>query len=273
MKKILRLIIGVVLFFSFTSSVWAIRIGLGLSKLKVEKEVKPGETISGSLTVYNHSDIEITVKGNAQDFNYIFPFDGRKKFLPTGSVERSCANWITVSPPEITIPARGKKEVTYSIKVPPQLEKGEYWAVLFFERPYKKRAVKIGAGINIRVGSLFFLRTPDRLKQGKIEEITSSSKGIEGNLVNTGNTILVAKGDYYAMNKEGMVVDRGKIGKREYYLPPGEKVSFSLEFSDKVPVGTYTAVVTFDLQEGDVLVKEIDFVKEKTGFRVLQVRE
>ena len=73
------------------------------------------------------------------------------------------------------------------------------------------------------------------------------------------------------MDKEGLVVHRGETDKM--YLPPGAKSGFSASVAVQIPSGTYTLVLTFDLEDGDTLVKEIDFAKQNEAINMLQVRD
>jgi hypothetical protein len=83
--------------------------------------------------------------------------------------------------------------------------------------------------------------------------------------------ILILEGIFYVLDEGGLVVDRGK--ERPIYLPPAETVQYALRLKEDLPPGQYTVVVTFDLKDGDVLVHEIDFEKNRgPGYRILQVR-
>jgi len=243
-----------------------------VDKAKVKLVVSPGQTITDSITVYNSSNRKIWVRVYVEDFNYIPPFDGTKEFLPAGTVKNSCSSWIHFSPQEFQLlPFKGRK-VTYSIKVPQDI-KGGYYGVLFFEMsPGDIKRGKIDIKIIQRIGCLFFLEAQNRLKRGKIKNISGLGRSIQGEFFNAGDVILIPDGSFYVMDREGMAVERGKI--KRFYLPPGESKSFTIKLSKKLSYyQLYTMVLTFDLGEGDVLVKEIDFEVDKTGFRVTQIRD
>ena len=74
------------------------------------------------------------------------------------------------------------------------------------------------------------------------------------------------------MDEEGLVVDRGKIDK--FYLPPQEKFIFTIKLPVNLESVNYTAILTFNLEEGDALVREIDFSKDSSGvISVHDIRE
>ncbi|MCQ9208196.1 MAG: DUF916 domain-containing protein [Omnitrophica bacterium] len=265
-----------VLFFCLLLSLSAnaFSFNLSIDVPKVKLKVKAGEIIRGSLTVRNPSEDEIKVKVYAEDFSYIAPYNGAKKFFPPGSTEFSLAHWITFSPQEIILPAFGKKKVNYAIKVPAEVS-GGYYAVLFFETSLGAiTSPEEGANILIlgRVGSLFFLEAEDSLKKAKIEKIATEGNTVKGDFLNRGNLIIISKGSFYVMDDQGMIFDRGKIN--DIYISPGDKAPFSLTLADDISPGSYTLITSFDLEEGDLLVREIDFSKDATGeLKILQVRE
>jgi len=242
-----------------------------LDKGKIKLTVKPGETINGSITLTNSSATDIPLRAYLEDFTYVPPFDGSKKFLPVGSTEYSCGKWISFSPQEFILPALSKQEINYVIKVP-QGALGGYYGVLFFEKSPKLAPKEMGLGIVVRVGCLFFLETEGKVKKGALEDVSLEGNSLKAYFVNSGNIILVTNAVYYTMDEQGMVVDRAETGK--FYLPIKDKFPLSIAVPEKFSPGNYTEVLTFDLEEGDVLVKEIAFSKDKTGSsRILQIRD
>jgi hypothetical protein len=69
-----------------------------------------------------------------------------------------------------------------------------------------------------------------------------------------------------------MVGERGELD--TLYLPPKETAQFSIDLPNALSSGRYTLVATFDLEDGDVFVNEIDFEKDTFDtITILQVRE
>jgi hypothetical protein len=240
---------------------------------KVKLKVKPGEVVRGTIGLENPTPNTVKLKAYLTDFLYVPPYDGTKEFFASGTTQLSCARWIDFSPQEITLLPFAKRRVNYTIKAPPQL-KGGHYAVLFFE-------TSLGAieepkeGVNVvilgRIGTLFFLEAEGSLKRAEIENLEAEENRIKGEFANLGNVVLVAKGNFYIMDENGIVVDRGKI--RDFYLFPGDKVSFSIDILENIGWGRYTLVASFDLEEGDILVREIDFSKDRFGLiKLLEVR-
>ena len=273
MKKILFLI-AIVLFVGIHSLGFA---AIQLGKWNVHLDGKPGETIKDTIEIANDSDKAVTVNAYVQDFSLAPSFDGKQKFLPIGSLPRSCSKWVSISPPIFILGPREKKELVYSLKIP-EGANGSYWGILFFRQAAEVLDIKAegrfgaGLGITISNGYSIFVRAGESRKQAGIENVVGAVNKIEADFVNAGNILLRSEGSFYVMDEEGTAMDRGEI--KKVYLPPDEKVSFETRFSEDLPEGNYTAVITFDLGDEDALIKEVDFAKRTGGdIQVLQVRD
>ncbi len=240
---------------------------------KIKIKIKPGQTITGVLNVENSSSKQIIVKAYLEDFTYISPYDGTKKFMPPNSLENSCAKWINFSPHEFTLPPFGRKKVSYSINVPSRVE-GGYYAVLFFETSLGKLEndlERVNISLLGRIGCLFFIETENKTKKADIENISFRKNRIEADFCNEGNVILIAKGNFYVMDEKGIVRNRDKI--TDIYISPKDKARFSIKLPEKLSPGKYTLIISFDLEDGDILMREIDFLKdEKNNMKILEIR-
>lgn len=226
---------------------------------KVEHLVNPGDKISDSVTIDNTTGKSVMAKIYWEDFTYQSPFDGSKKFSPAGTLKSSLANWIKFSPQEVVLPPFAKSNISYVITVPPNV-KGGYYGVLFVE-PQNNITSTADKGVRIitRVGSLFFIETADRQKTAALEQAGFEGNVFKAQLRNSGDVILLPELSYYVLDHEGLAMDRGQLKKS--YLPPGSKLPLEVPMIKDLKPGEYTLVLTFDLQDGDVLVKEVDFSK------------
>lgn len=242
-----------------------------VGKTKVQLTLTPGQTVVDSIKLNNTTSKPVGVRIYMQDFQYIEPFDGSKKFLPPSSTESSCASWVTVSPQQLTIPAYGRKEVNYTVKVPHGARGGHY-GILFFEQIPEDIKGRVGLQLISRVGCLFFLETADKQKKVEIEDVAVEGENFQAVFANNGDVIIIPQGTFYIMDSNGMVADRGSID--AFYLPPGQRANFVIGISSQISPGSYTAVVTFDLNDGDIVVREIDFSKRADGALVINtIRE
>jgi hypothetical protein len=234
---------------------------------KVQATVKPGDNFGGDVTVNNTSNKELKVKIYWEDFLYQPPFDGNKKFLPSGTSDVSLGKWIQFSPHEAVLPPYAKMKIAYTIHLP-TFAKGGYYGALFVEPETPELKMEKGVRIITRVGSLFFIETDNKSKQAVVEDIALNGATLTGKFVNKGNVILIPNVTYYIMDTQSVIADRGDL--KKYYLPASQSFDFSLPLKADLASGDYTLVLTFDLDEGDVVVKEVDFTKNSDSDFILK---
>ena len=242
-----------------------------MEKSKVQLTVDPGDTIVDSIALHNTSERPMELTIYWEDFEYLPPFDGKKKFMPAGTSPYSMAHWISYSPQEVTIPPQSKKDINFTIKVPRSATGGHY-GVFFFEQGSRAKSDVTGVTIVTRLGSLFFIETAGKNKTSSLKDLTADGNRLEGIFVNQGDVILFPEGIYYIMDKEGLVSERGELDK--IYLPPAQEAAFGLDVPNSLKAGEYTLVLTFDLGDGYSVVKEVDFrMNTDSTFDILQQRD
>ena len=156
----------------------------------------------------------------------------------------------------------------------PESASGGYYAVLFFETSLGQIEQTSGNRLLVlgRIGSLFLVETNNSVKKAEIGGLKAHAGSIDASFKNTGNVLLKAQGTYFIMDTEGMVRDRGKI--EDIFIFPGDETHFSIKISPNLDAGEYTLVNNFDLQGGDVLVKEVDIMKHTdSSLEILAVRD
>jgi len=179
---------------------------------------------------------------------------------------RSCSSWVSFFPQELSIPARGKAVVDYTIRVPPDGEwDGSYSSVLFFESAIGEvpDLERVGAVVRFaaRIGSLLDIqvkgtvRQEGRLAIASIAPPTASSPlRLQGTLANEGNTSLQCENSFYLVGPHELVVARGVLPKA--YLSAGQSVALTGDWNGALSPGAYAVVVTADCGEELVLVEE-----------------
>jgi len=235
---------------------------LFIERGKIQIDVKPGQTVADSLIIHNTSNQKIEIRIYWEDFYYGEPFDGSKMFFPAGTADRSMSQWIKFSPQVIHLSPFTKRKVSYTIKVPETIQ-GGYYGVLFFERTVDQPELETGLHIISRVGTLFFVESALKDKSAGISGLKFEGGELFSQFENNGNVVLIPDGVYYIMNGQGLVVDRGQIDK--VYLPAGKVADYNISTISNLPGGRYTMIITVDLLDGDVMVKEIDFQKTSSG--------
>lgn len=238
---------------------------------KIRLSIPAGSSQSGSIDIENPADSPIHIKAYLEDWYYLPEASGSKEFKPAGTTELSCANWITFSPPEFTMPPYGKKTINYTVKIPENTSGGHY-AILFIENTAPETAGQEGGtvGLAIRVGVLYYIEPTGTIKRtaefkNLVIEKNASDSGISIKLdfENSANTDLTVGGNFNIMDSEGLVVARGEFN--NIYTFPQGLAKLAAVWDEKLPKGKYDLVLTFDLGKaleetntgrGPIIVKE-----------------
>lgn len=238
---------------------------------KVVLPVSAGDRVNKTITIHNTTNAEVGVKVYWEDFQYEAPYDGSKSFLPAGTAPGSASQWISYAPKEFKLPAFGKQKIEYTVSVPATI-KGGHYGVLFFERsgdPVKD--MKTGVTIVTRTGTLFFIEAKDKDKSSALTDFKIGGGKLTGNFVDRGDAVMIPHITYYVMDEAGVAVDRGEVQK--LYIPPGATAPFALELPKDLKDGRYSLILNADNEEGDVIVKEIEFTNSAAGAEITAVKD
>jgi len=229
---------------------------------KLVLAVSGGDHLNGTMVIHNTSAVPSDVRVYWEDFQYKPPYDGTKNFLPAGTAPDSASQWINFAPQTFTLPAYGQQTIQYTITVPATMDHGHY-GVLFFEK--SSEAMTNGEGVTLvaRVGCLFFIEPKDKNKKSTLDHVALEGKNVTLDFVNQGNVILIPRTTYYVMSNSGDVLLRGETVK--VYVPPGDSGSIRVPLKSNLNPGRYTLVVNSDLDDGDVVVKEIGLNVDNSG--------
>jgi hypothetical protein len=233
-----------------------------LEQAKVSLDVSPGEHHDGFLLVHNTSSDPINIRAYWEDFEYKPPYDGAKSFLPAGTAPGSASQWVTFSPQTFLIPAFGQQKIDYTLTVPSQIQEGHY-GVLFFERSVAGKLNDEAVNLVTRIGCLFFIEPSNKLKKADLQNIILKGNDVTARFVNQGNVILIPRTTYYVMEDGGLVLLRGET--KKLYVPPGASARVKIPISEQLKQGHYTLVINSDLEEGDVVIKEIALTVDASG--------
>jgi len=235
---------------------------LYIEQAKVTLSVSGGEHTNGSILVHNTTSDSISVRVYWEDFEYKAPYDGGKNFLPAGTAPGSASQWVSFSPQEFTIPGFGQQKIDYTVTVPSVIQEGHY-GVLFFERSSLSKINNDEVNLVTRLGSLFFIEPNNKSKKAVIQDIDLKGNSLTVNFVNQGNVILIPHTTYYIMQTGGLVLLRGEA--KNLYVSPGVSAPLEIPLKKQLNPGQYTLVVNSDLDEGDVVVKEIGLNVDASG--------
>jgi hypothetical protein len=252
---------------------------LRINPTKIRLAIPPGESRSGVIEVENPSDQTIVVKSYLQDWAYTSLHDGTKEFFASGTTGFSASGWISTSLSEFVIPAYGKQNINYTVKVPAKAE-GGHFAVLFFESLLSGGSVREtqGLGVMVRIGALFYIEPQNTIKHwAEISNLNVQKKSpgpleLSLDFKNTGNIDITAQGTFHIMDKTGMVLARGDFN--DCYTLPQESAKLQGAWKEILPKGEFDLVVTLDigkarqdagLGRGPVITKEAKIQFDENG--------
>ena len=264
------LFLSLIITFVFTSSLEA--ISLRVDKTRIRVKIKPGEVYTGTINVDNPQSSPITVKAYLQDFLYVEPFHGEKKFFPAGSTSTSCSSIFQFTPKEFIIPAFARRKINFTVKMPLESQ-GGYYGVLFIETTAGKvKQAQTIVNVSAKIGVLLLLESANSKRVFEIKNIyPTSSLLIKGEVYNRGDVVLKIDAPYYVLNSQGVVKLRGNI--KTIYLPPQQQAYFKIPISPTLPSDTYTLVLTFEEEGGEIKVKEINFKKYDNHLEIISIKD
>ena len=255
-----RMTLRVVLCVCIFSLLTACRVNAQVS-IEGGKEVHAvsgGDRINKTIVIHNTTAESIPLKAYWEDFQYEPPYDGTKLFLPAGTGTRSLSKWISFSPVEFVLPPFGQQVINYSLSIPAEIDSGHY-GVLFFEKPTDPQNMQTGMQIVMRVGSLFFVEPKDAVRKAEFRDIALAEKNIIGSFHNDSTVVLIPDTNYYFMDDQGLVTDRGILDKM--YIAPNGTAAFKIPVLAGLHAGKHTLVINAELGDTNVVVKEIEIAK------------
>ena len=189
---------------------------------------------------------------------------GAYRYLPPGTLPRSCAEWIELDRTQIELPAGESTEVSFTVTVPSETE-GSHWAVLFVETepeplgeaPETETGIAIGIIEKWRYAIIFSETVPGteepdatinslKIRQDRGSGLVNVTLDFE----NTGNVIIRdVTGSIDLIDQTGEILDSVAIP--TFRILPGSTRSFELKSSKKLPPGVYIARAGIDY--GDAL--------------------
>ena len=258
----LLFVIGALLALPSLSSAQIAVIG-GLSH---DRDVAPGETYEGAVTIKNDTESEQEVKVYQRD--YFFTSDGKNLYGDPGKLPRSNAPWITFGPSSVVLPPKGSANVTYTVAVPgdsagkPLI--GSYWSMLMVESvPPGSPESSIRNGDSTRLGLFQNIRyaiqiashvanTGEKMVRFLDVRLTKHDGGarvLQVDIENSGSLYMKPDVTVELFGANGQ--SRGRISGGKFRMYPGTSVRHLISL-DEIPPGTYKALIVVDAGGQDV---------------------
>jgi len=232
---------------------------IAVGPLTLVIDVAPGEVGSGYFRVVNDGEAPEEVTVSLGDW-FLDP-RGNTQFAAPGSLERSLAPWLEVTPVTFKLEPGQAQRVDFTIAVPSGVS-GDHWALLFVEGseviPIAETTgeLQTRVGAKVRYGVKLIQRDPGAAKAGRItamELLSTEPLKIRVAFANTGDAILWnVTGRMEIRDDTGATVRTLEI--EEFtVLPGGERELVLEDGGERLAAGDYIALAIIDFG-GDYLV-------------------
>ncbi len=233
----------------FVPAAPAATVSLGIDPMRFEDELKPGDTVSHSITASNPGTAPLQVSAATAD--YRIGANGVPAFTPPGN-PFAAGSWLQVEPAVFQLAPGEKKLITITVRVPrDSAPGGHYGAVLFQFGGGASEGT--GVGVSGRIASVEMITIPgDIIKAGSLQALAIPllSSGypvpIALSLKNTGNIHLPQDGNIVIDNWLGGKV--AAIPIPSGYVFPKSVKDIKLTLPSGSMFGFYRADVSFNEQ-------------------------
>lgn len=220
-------------------------------------DVVPGETYRGSIEIQNTADHDQPVKLYQRD--YSFNFEGEAFYETPGTVQRSNAAWLDISPKFLILKAKEKTTVNYELKVPQNGNlTGTYWSVIMVEGEAPVDANKLHNGMTIQTQLRYAIQIAATVGKTGERNLTffdvkmmqqDGHKMLAVDIENKGEVLFKPDVSLELFNEQGHSVGTFVAIKKKIY--PDTSARFFLDL-EGVPSGVYQSLILADCGEEDV---------------------
>ena len=222
--------------------------GIALSPPTFEFSANPGDILNNTIRVENLNEVPIQVSVERQNFTALG--EEGSIGLTEETTAFSLASWITVTPNETIIPAKGSATFSFRTVVPLNAEPGGHFGSLVFRVGGQKMPTQTGAAVAQQLGSLILLKVAGKTTEAAdIESFLAEKSFWEYGPVdfvirakNNGNVHIKPKGTIAITNMFGKEVAKFPINPRN--VLPGAIRKIPVTWHQKSLIGRYTATIS-----------------------------
>lgn len=223
------------------------QVTISVTPPSFEIDANPGDTIDNKFRIINGSDQALTLTTTPKNFTAEGEEGGVN--LTEEDTAFSLADWISVSPETVDIPARGSQVFDFTISVPANAEPGGHFGSVIVQT----EAVSVdstGAAVSQEAGPLILVRVAGDITESASIASFGSSKNFwesgpitfETRVENTGNVHFKPSGTITIKNTFGNEVTNMNL--EEQNVLPGTIRKLVNEWDPGFAVGRYTADLT-----------------------------
>jgi hypothetical protein len=237
-------------------------VGFMVTPPRYDLTLAAGHSQTYTITIVN-TDSTKTVRLQAQVLDWTMKPNGQLVYSKSGSLERSCSQWIEVNPTEFEVPPSSNQEARFTVTAP-ESTFGSYWAMLFFESQADTVSQgAIGVLMKARVGAAIYLTIPGtEVRQVELAGFSYRRKGYRDHefklqVKNTGNAYFRPKGKLEIKDSKGIVA--ATIETSDTVILPGMQRDLILPLNKELPPGRYTSVINLDCGTPELIQGETAF--------------
>ena len=236
-------------------------IGIEVKPVRVDFSLGRGQAAMQPIFVTNKFPYKVTFKARTSD--WLRDSMGSHIYLEPGTIDRSCAQWITFENNNIDVEPGQTKEILVKMKAPQNdsaLEKMR-WCLVFVETVNENLSLKptdsnrTAMNTTFRVGIHILLTPPNLTSKKNLEMLSFKSNPEEKDsyqilCTNTGETQLECKGYLELSSLE----DGSKItvGPTMFPIFPDQKRYINFKLPADIKKGKYSILAVVDANEDDV---------------------
>lgn len=253
--------LGLLILFTFFIGYWPINkanaqaIGIGISPIRFEEIVNPGEILQKSITITNSSDTAKTIYPYLRDFSAAGETGIANLIVPGSEPGPYLSSWINISADGVVFASQEKKEIFFTIRVPDSAGPGGYYGALVFGTQPPKLSVEgedKGAAMSVaqQTAALVLLRVKGEVNEtANIREFSTDKQFYSmpfevkflTRLDNTGNVHIKPKGIILIKNLFGKEVGEIKFNDKGSNVLPASIRRFENVWPGTRGIGKYKA--------------------------------
>jgi hypothetical protein len=194
------------------------QVGLGMSPMRIELGLAPGQTRSGSVMVSNQSADKVRARGELLDFRIDESGTPQFKRSMEQEAEFSCRPWLSLNPMEVELGPHSQQMVRYTIRVPQQAPVSSFHCALGYTSAGTaeqmttdgigiRMAVRVVAAIYVTIGNP---ATSGTIKEIKAEAVSDSAQHSWRGVVVLDNPTLMhyrPSGEFALLDRDGKVLE------------------------------------------------------------------
>jgi hypothetical protein len=230
---------------------------IGLSPPRLELSLRPGETVTETITLLTETLSEQQIQVTLGDWT-LDPL-GELVLLPVGSLPASAALWIAPETSDFILPARSSRDFRLSVTLPSDSAlDGTYHAMVFFTVvPPQVEGDGLSVVTTTRIGLTLYLTVAGTEKSGSelIDLFQSDDTSLTFVVVNLGNTVMRLGGRLELRGEDGAT--RYTIAIPDLPVLRESEREVTLELPPEIAPGFYTALALIEDSRGGLLAGEL----------------